>query len=136
MGMQYYACTIPCIPNLNMRENVFVQMGYSYRRVKRRNVLTILKDSLSEFEKKTRSNNDECTEKTRSGKEGTGEPKDLSAENEVRYKLIIDSSEDESVIRFLFTFGVLQREKTRIYVCSKFLGDGETQKVSLVSRNH
>ena len=56
-------------------------------------------------------------------------PKDLSAENEVRYKLIIDSSEDESIVRFLFTFGVLRRERTRIYICSSFPGDGEAQKV-------
>ena len=97
-------------------------MGYSYRRVKQRNVLTILKDSLSGVEKETSS----------SVKEGADEPKDLSAENDVRYKLIIDSSEDESVIRFLFTFGVLQRKKTRMYICSKFPGDGETQKVPLV----
>ena len=80
-------------------------MGYSYQRVKHRSVLTILKHSLVD------------------------QPKDLSAENEFRYKLIIDSSEDESVIRFLFTFGVLQRNKTRIHICSKFQGDGETQKV-------
>ena len=104
-----------------MHENIFVQMGYSYKRVKQRNVLTILKDSLSKVGKETSS-----------VKEGAGEPKDLSAENDVRYKLIIDSSEDESVIRFLFTFGVLQRKKTRMYICSKFPGDGETQKVPLV----
>ena len=81
------------------------QMGYSYQRVMHRSILSILKHSLND------------------------KPKDLSAENEVRYKLIIDSSEDESVIRFLFTFGVLQRKKTRMYICSKFPGDGETQKV-------
>ena len=86
-------------------------MGYSLQRVKQRSVLSILKDSLND------------------------KPKDLSAENEVRYKLIIDSSEDESVIRFLFSFGVLQRKKTRMYICSKFPGDGETQKV-LTLFNH
>ena len=80
-------------------------MGHSHQRVKQRSVLAILKHSLAD------------------------KPKDLSAENEVRYKLIIDSSEDESVIRFLFTFGILPREKTRMYICSKFPGDGETQKV-------
>ena len=110
-------------------------MGYSYRRVKRRNVLTILKDSLSGFEERTMSDNDELSslaERTNGApadQKGAGKAKDLSAENEVRYKLIIDSSEDESVIRFLFTFGVLQRKNTRMYICSKFPGDGETQKV-------
>ena len=119
-----------------MLENFFIQMGYSYRRVKRRNVLTILKDSLTGFEERTMSDNDELisslAERTYGApadQKGAGKPKDLSAENEVRYKLIIDSSEDESVIRFLFTFGVLQRKNTRMYICSKFPGDGETQKV-------
>lgn len=54
---------------------------------------------------------------------------DLTLENEIRYKLLIDTSGDESIIRFLFTFGVLQRSETHIYVCSKFPGDSETQKV-------
>ena len=83
-------------------------MDFSLQNVKQRSVLSILKHSLAD------------------------KPKDLSAENEVRYKLIIDSSEDESVIRFLFTFGVLQRENTRIYICSNFPGDGEIQKVQLI----
>ena len=56
-------------------------------------------------------------------------PKDLSAENEVRYKLIIDSSEDESVVRLLFSFKVLDRDNTKIHVCTKFLGDTESEKV-------
>lgn len=56
-------------------------------------------------------------------------PKDLSAENEVRYKLIIDSSKDGSLVRLLFSFNVLKRESTRIYVSSRFLGDAESEKV-------
>ena len=56
--------------------------------------------------------------------------RDLSAENEIRYKLLIDTSEDESLVRFLFDFGVLDRSKTRIYVCSCFPGDLPDQKVS------
>ena len=58
--------------------------------------------------------------------------KDLSAENEVRYKLLIDSSQDESLVRLLFSFGVLKRDKTRVYVCSKLLGDAENEKVYLI----
>ena len=56
-------------------------------------------------------------------------PEDLSAENEVRYKLIIDSSEDGSLVRLLFSFGVLERKNTRIHVSSKFRGDAESEKV-------
>ena len=49
---------------------------------------------------------------------------------EVRYKLIIDPSEDESITRLLFMFGVLKCENTRTYICSDFLGDGQLQKVN------
>ena len=59
--------------------------------------------------------------------------KDDGIEYEVRYKLIIDPSEDESLVRLLFTFGVLKRENTRIYVCSDFPGDGEIQKINTIS---
>lgn len=51
-------------------------------------------------------------------------------QNEVRYKLIIDPSEDESITRLLFMFNILQREHTRTYICSDFLGDGQLQKVN------
>ena len=50
-------------------------------------------------------------------------------QNEVRYKLIIDPSEDESITRLLFMFDILKRENTRTYMCSDFLGDGQMQKV-------
>ena len=36
------------------------------------------------------------------------------AETEVRYKMIIDPSEDDSLVRLLFTFGVLQRNRKHI----------------------
>ena len=52
------------------------------------------------------------------------------AESEVRYKLIIDLSEDDSLVRLLFSFGVLQREKTRMFMCSDFPGDNQLQKVT------
>ena len=51
------------------------------------------------------------------------------AEAEVRYKLIIDPSEDDSLVRLLFSFGVLQRKKTRIFMCSDFLEGNQQQKV-------
>ena len=53
-------------------------------------------------------------------------------ENEVRYKLIIDPSEDDSLVRLLFTFGVLDRQNTRVFVCSDFPGDTHLQKVNRV----
>ena len=59
----------------------------------------------------------------------TDHPKDLSAENEVRYKLLIDPSEDGSLVRLLFSFGVLKREVTRIHMSSVFPGDTESEKV-------
>ena len=54
------------------------------------------------------------------------------AEAEVRYKLIIDPSEDDSLVRLLFYFGVLQREETRVFMCSDFPGDTQLQKVICV----
>ena len=59
-------------------------------------------------------------------------PKDMNAENEVRYKLVIDPSEDGSLVRLLFSCGVLQRSKTRVYMCSEFSGDAELHKVCSV----
>lgn len=56
-------------------------------------------------------------------------PEETGAENEMRYKLIIDCSEDNSVVRLLFSTGVLNREKTRMYMCSDFHGDSQLQKV-------
>ena len=55
------------------------------------------------------------------------------AEAEVRYKLIIDPSEDDSLVRLLFSFGVLQRKETRMFVCSDFPGDSQLQKVRKMS---
>lgn len=59
-------------------------------------------------------------------------PKDMNAENEVRYKLVIDPSEDGSLVRLLFSCGVLQRSTTRVYMCSEFSGDAELHKVCSV----
>ena len=50
-------------------------------------------------------------------------PEDLTYENEVRYKLLIDQSEDESLIYSLFKFGIVDRDTTRIYCLSKLPGD-------------
>jgi len=52
-------------------------------------------------------------------------------QHEVRYKLIIDPSEDGSITRLLFMFGILKREKTRTFMCSDFPGDNQLQKVCI-----
>ena len=83
-------------------------MGSQYALVQRRSILTVLKDSLSD--------------------RPSWDGRDMS-ENEVRYKLIIDPSEDDSLIRLLFSLGVLDRQNTRMYVCSDFPGDSQIQKV-------
>ena len=50
-----------------------------------------------------------------------------SIQSEVRYKLIIDPSEDDSLVRLLFTYGVLQRKDTRLFICSDFTGDSRSR---------
>ena len=79
--------------------------------VVRRGILSILKDSLKD-----------C-------------PQNLQhlSENEVRYKLVIDPSEDDSLVRLLFTFQVLIKTKTRMYVCSDFPGDSHLQKINTIA---
>jgi hemicentin len=57
---------------------------------------------------------------------------DLS-ENEVRYKLLIDPSEDDSLIRLLFSFDVLERQKTRILMCSDFSENVQIQKINTIA---
>ena len=58
--------------------------------------------------------------------------KDLS-ENEVRFKLIIDPSEDDSLLRLLFTVHAMDRKKTHLFVCSDFPGDSEVQKINTIA---
>ena len=51
-------------------------------------------------------------------------------EDEVRYKTVIHSSDDDSLVRLLFQYEVLERQNTRIYMCSDFPGDDELKKVN------
>ena len=88
------------------------QLGARLEHVAQRQILDILRDSLA----------DRPNEANRT-------------ENEVRYKLIIDPSEDDSLVRLLFTFGVLDRQKTRVFVCSDFPGDTHLQKVSIFKKH-
>ncbi len=92
-------------------------MGISFARCHFRSILKILKDSLA----------DRSSTK--------GDAIHNSIQSEVRYKLIIDPSEDDSLVRLLFTYGVLQRESTRLYICSDFPGDDQLRvgfRMSLV----
>ena len=82
-------------------------MGISFERCHFRSILKILEDSLADHSSITRDDVHN------------------SIQSEIRYKLIIDPSEDDSLIRLLFTYGVLQRESTRLYVCSDFPGDDQ-----------
>ena len=54
-------------------------------------------------------------------------------QNEVRYKLIIDPSEDESITRLLLMFGILTSNNARTFMCSNFPGDSQLQKVILLN---
>ena len=46
-----------------------------------------------------------------------------SIQGDVRYQLIIDTSADESLSRYLFVCNVLDWSTTKMFVCSSFPGD-------------
>ena len=95
--------------NILLSFSTSLQLGVRLDDVVQRHILDILRDSLA----------DRPNEANRT-------------ENEVRYKLIVDPSEDDSLVRLLFTFGVLDRQSTRVYVCSDFPGDTHLQKVLIL----
>lgn len=82
--------------------SVFV---FQPKRIKERNVVDILSDSLKDLSLEVIS----------------GEHS--SIQGDVRYQLVIDSSADESLSRFLFTFKILDRTNTKVFVCSSLPGD-------------
>ena len=86
--------------------------------LKERTIIEILRDSLDDKTYSDQSKHDKSLDDT---------------QNEVRYKLIIDPSEDESIPRLLFMFGILKCDNTRIFMCSNFPGDNQLQKVSIKS---
>lgn len=49
---------------------------------------------------------------------------------EIRYKLVIDPTEDDSSRRFMMEFGLLHPSKARTLVGSDFPDDGDLQRVS------
>ena len=100
--------------------------------LKRRSIIEILCDSLADKPYCNGSQgNLHHTGSTRMQKYSSSSRD--NTRNEVRYKLIIDPSEDESIIQLLFMFGILKRENTRSYMCSDFFGDGQLQKVCLAT---
>ncbi|XP_065842574.1 uncharacterized protein [Oscarella lobularis] len=54
-------------------------------------------------------------------------------EAQVRYKLIIDESEDDSLISHLFKHEILDRATTSVLSCSDFPGDDEIHSVNIMS---
>ena len=87
-------------------------MGVTFDDMTHKNVLKIttlsLKDLPSSFSQVTMET------KTR--------PDQLAySEHRVRYKLIIDGSEDDSAVRYLFACGALDKQKTRMFACSEFV---------------
>ena len=96
--------------NILLSLSTSLQLGARLDNVVQRHILDILRDSLA----------DRPNEANRT-------------ENEVRYKLIVDPSEDDSLVRLLFTFGVLDRQSTRVFVCSDFPGDTHLQKVLIAT---
>ena len=84
-------------------------MNLSTSEVKRRDTLKVLEDTLKD------------------------KP---TIQDEVRYKIVIHSSDDDSLVRLLFQYKSLESNwkgsgKMRVYMCSHFPGDTELQKVSI-----
>ena len=89
----------------------FKAIDASPERVQKRGILEIVRDSLHD--------GPQCHQ-------------DIT-ENKVRYKLIIDPSEDNSLVRLLFAFGILDRCNTRMYISSDFQGDSQLQKIDMIA---
>ncbi|KAI6653841.1 hypothetical protein LOD99_3343 [Oopsacas minuta] len=83
-----------------------------------RNIIEVLRESLEDKSIRPESRRD------RQGEEELVE---------VRYKMIIDPSEDDSLTRLLYHYNILNIQDTRMFIGSDFPGDGELQKVILIS---
>ena len=95
----------PFLVSVTSKKICTLQIGATEEGVRYRSILHVLKDSLEDCS--TSDFNEVHT----------------SIQTEVRYKLIIDPSEDDSLVRLLFKYGVLNRDQTRLYICSDFPGD-------------
>jgi len=108
---------------------MYLQVGFNLETLKKRTIIEILRSSLDD--RPYSNQGSQIGYQRRASKISSGDKyRDHDTLNEVRYKLIIDPSEDESVTQLLFMFGILKRENTRMYMCSNFPGDGQLQKVS------
>ena len=85
-----------------------------------RNIIEILKESLEDRSIRP------VSRKNRGGEE----EEELV---EVRYKMIIDPSEDNSLPRLLYHYNILNIRDTRMFIGSDFPGDGELQEMILIS---
>ena len=101
---------------------VHIQVGATLEGLKQRSIIEILRNSLDDKPYVSQTTTNKVM--------GTQSPSLDDTQNEVRYKLIIDPSEDESITQLLFMFDILKRDNTRSYMCSDFLGDGQLQKVN------
>ena len=90
-------------------------MGFTYSDLKHRNVLEIVRDSFEDLPTSTT-----VTSPRKKNRNESGEIEIMN--HEVRYKLVIDSSEDDSAVRQLFAYGILDKERCtcRMFVCSEF----------------
>ena len=80
----------------------------SYHQMKKRNILEMVKESLHDLPLSVE------------GEEHEEDEQMNYTEDNVRYKLIIDSSEDDSAMRYLFPCNILDRKKTQMVACSDF----------------
>ena len=100
------------VANMFITKEVFVKHS--------RNIIEVLKESLEDTSIRP------VSRKNRGGEE----EEELV---EVRYKMIIDPSEDDSLPRLLYQYNILNIRDTRMFVGSDFPGDGELQEVILIS---
>ena len=100
------------VANMFITKEVFVKHS--------RNIIEVLKESLEDTSIRP------VSRKNRGGEE----EEELV---EVRYKMIIDPSEDDSLTRLLYHYNILNIRDTRMFIGSDFPGDGELQKVILIS---
>lgn len=86
-----------------------LQLNIPEEKVHRRNTLEIIRSSTKERGKSVRDNRHSWVR------------------IESRYKLIIDPSEDQSLVRLLFSYNILPEGKTRVYICSDFPSDQQSE---------
>ena len=83
-------------------------MDVSYDQLYHRNIIEIMSESFIDVPSNEPKGNDADKDYVN------------YTENNVRYKLIIDNSEDDSVVRHLLTCGVLDQRRTQMVACSDF----------------